>query len=139
MVSLVPATADDILWLFELHKAALKGYIEQLWEWDEAWQYDYFTSTLNLADSRIIMLNSRPIGRVTVEEHPEHTFLAYIALLPDYQGRGIGTQVIYSVLEGAKGPVNLSVLSPNPARALYERLGFIVTDQDEVRVMMRYG
>lgn len=139
MLALEPAHTDTIPWLFELHKAALKGYVEQLWEWDEAWQYDYFASTLNLAASRIITLNSASIGRLTVEDHPEHTFLTYIALLPEYQGRGIGTQVIQSVLAQANGPVKLSVLTPNPARALYERLGFVITDQDAVRVMMQYG
>jgi ribosomal protein S18 acetylase RimI-like enzyme len=139
MYALRPATTDDIPWLFALHKAALRRYIEPLWGWDEAWQHDYFTSTLNLADSRIITLAAKPIGRLTVEDRPTHTFLAYLALLPTHQRQGIGAGIIREVVAQAKLPVRLSVLSTNPARALYERLGFRVIAQDAVRLTMQYG
>lgn len=142
MFTLAPVAPDDLPWLFELHKAALKEYVEQIWGWDEAWQRDYFFKTLNLADSRLILLGEERIGRLTVEEKPDHIFLAYIALLPAHQGKGIGTEVIRSVMAEAKEkgkPVILSVLKPNPAKALYERLGFIITTSDNVRTELSYG
>jgi len=51
-----------------------------------------------------------------------------IAVLPDYAGKGVGTQLLTSVLELAKerySSVVLSVRATNPAKRLYERVGFI--------------
>lgn len=56
-------------------------------------------------------------------ETPELT----IALLPGYQGRGIGTQLLERLFEALKPDfeyVSLSVTWTNLARRLYERLGF---------------
>ena len=50
-----------------------------------------------------------------------------IALLPDHRGRGIGARLLRDVLHEATAaglPVRLSVERSNPARSLYERLGF---------------
>lgn len=56
-------------------------------------------------------------------ETPELT----IALMPGYQGRGIGTQLLERLFEALKPDfeyVSLSVTWTNMARRLYERLGF---------------
>jgi ribosomal protein S18 acetylase RimI-like enzyme len=53
--------------------------------------------------------------------------LSQIQLLPSCQGQGIGERVIAALLDQARReqlPVRLSVLKGNPARRLYERLGF---------------
>ncbi len=140
MFYLSPVTKEDLPWLFDLHKAALKEYVEQIWAWDEAWQQDYFYKKFN-QNSQLIMLDGKRVGRVTVEEKSDHIFLAYIALLPAYQNKGIGTEVISSVMKEAsdKGkPLTLTVLCSNPAKALYERLGFVIVESDEVRHRLTY-
>jgi ribosomal protein S18 acetylase RimI-like enzyme len=56
-------------------------------------------------------------------ETPELT----IALMPGYQGRGTGTQLLEKLLEALKPDfeyVSLSVTMTNIAHRLYERLGF---------------
>ena len=88
------------------------------------------------------MLEHKRIGRLTVEDKTDHVFLAYIALLPACQNRGIGSEIIRSVMVEAKArgkPVMLTVLKPNPVKALYERLGFVVTESDDIRVKLSYG
>jgi ribosomal protein S18 acetylase RimI-like enzyme len=52
-----------------------------------------------------------------------------IAVLPDYVGKGVGTQLLSYMLEAARekyAAVVLSVRANNPARRLYERMGFVV-------------
>lgn len=51
-----------------------------------------------------------------------------IAVLPDYQGLGIGTQLLHRILDTARSrfpAVSLSVRDNNPAVRLYERFGFV--------------
>ncbi len=60
-----------------------------------------------------------------------------IAVLPAYIGRGVGTQLLTHVLEAAKKPyssVVLSVRATNPAKRLYERMGFVVAGKTTNRV-----
>lgn len=50
-----------------------------------------------------------------------------IAVLPDFRGRGVGTQLLIHILEMAKSHfpgVSLSVRASNPVLKLYERVGF---------------
>ena len=142
MLSLIPATEQDFPWLFDLNKATLKDYVEQIWGWDEAWQKDYFLKTFDLDNSRIILVEDEFAGRLTVVDKPDHIFLAYIALLPHFQNRGIGSEVVHSVIkkaEAAGKPLVLTVLNPNPVTSFYERLGFEVTQKDDIRTTMTYG
>ncbi len=60
-----------------------------------------------------------------------------IAVLPEYVGKGVGTQLLAHLLEAAKdrySSVVLSVRSTNPARRLYEHLGFVVIGTTSNRV-----
>jgi ribosomal protein S18 acetylase RimI-like enzyme len=60
-----------------------------------------------------------------------------IAVLPEYIGYGIGTQLLIHTLEAAKkhySSVVLSVRADNPARRLYERIGFVVIGKTTNRI-----
>jgi len=55
-----------------------------------------------------------------------------IAVVPKYIGKGVGTRLLAQVLDAAKAvypAVVLSVRATNPAKRLYERLGFVVIDE----------
>jgi len=54
---------------------------------------------------------------------PEN-ILVYIATHKDLRGRGIGKQLMLKAIEAAEGNVALHVEPDNPARFLYERIGF---------------
>ena len=43
-------------------------------------------------------------GVLAVDIHPDQVFLRTVALLPEFQGRGIGTEVIRHVMETAAEP-----------------------------------
>jgi ribosomal protein S18 acetylase RimI-like enzyme len=60
-----------------------------------------------------------------------------IAVLPEYAGRGVGTQLLTHVLEAAQqlySSVTLSVRTTHPAQRLYERMGFVVVEKTINRV-----
>lgn len=50
--------------------------------------------------------------------------LLFVAVEPSLRGRGIGRALIERAIEMSEGSVKLHVEQDNPARRLYERLGF---------------
>jgi ribosomal protein S18 acetylase RimI-like enzyme len=126
------ATQNDYNFLCELVKTTMREYVEPIWGWDEDWQSTYFRERFDPAAVQIIVLNGQDIGAVSVDTRPEELFLSQIYILPAYQRRGIGTHLIQSILDEASAqglPVTLQVLRGNPARGLYERLGFIEIEE----------
>jgi ribosomal protein S18 acetylase RimI-like enzyme len=126
-VRLRPATFDDIDALYWIHRAALGPYVEQTWGWDEEWQAGHFREHFDVSVRRVIEYRGQAIGFLDVIEEEGRTLLASIRITPEFQRRGIGTSLIRGVLHGAASrrvPVVLRVLRINPARSLYERLGF---------------
>lgn len=133
-----PATAEDYAFLEQLHRRTLRPYVERTWGWDDAEQAAMFRRRFDPALLVIVVVDERDAGVLHVERRADETFLVNIALDPEFQGRGIGTAIVGDVLaEGA--PVTLQVLRVNPARGLYERLGFRLTEETATHYRMRAG
>jgi ribosomal protein S18 acetylase RimI-like enzyme len=139
-ITLRAANPQDYEFLYNLHRETLKEHIDQTWGWDEAWQQAHFQEKFDISGKMIIECEGVSIGCIAALDEGDHIFLSYIALKTDYQRRGIGTQLIEEVLASAaerKMPVILKVLRANPARTLYERMGFIITNTTETHHFMR--
>jgi GNAT superfamily N-acetyltransferase len=133
-VSLRPATQDDYDFLWWLHCATMKLYVEKTWGWDEQWQAQHFRHRFDPATREIIESDGVPIGCFSVERREDCIFIAVMEIAPHYQNRGIGTRLIRALCDEADArgiPVELQVLKVNPARRLYERLGFAVIGEME--------
>jgi ribosomal protein S18 acetylase RimI-like enzyme len=79
------------------------------------------------------------IGVVSIRRNATEFFLRAIEIHPEYQGRGIGTYIIRSILDEADGrgvPVILYVLKVNPARKLYHRLGLKIVGETTTHYTM---
>ena len=64
-----------------------------------------------------------------------------IALLPEHRGAGIGSAVLRGLLAEAAAagkPVRIHVERLNPARRLYERLGFAPIEDKGVYYLMEW-
>jgi ribosomal protein S18 acetylase RimI-like enzyme len=75
----------------------------------------------------IVVVDGVRAGRFYVDRRAEEIRIVDIALLPDHRGSGIGTELLRAILdegEASGKPVTIHVVEGNPARALYERLGF---------------
>jgi ribosomal protein S18 acetylase RimI-like enzyme len=91
------------------------------------------------ASTRVVLDGERPVGVLVLIAEPDARVLADIALLPAYQGAGIGGALIQAELDAAARAgqrVTLHVLATNPAARLYARLGFRVTDDDGLYLTM---
>ncbi|WP_196893457.1 GNAT family N-acetyltransferase [Aureivirga marina] len=54
---------------------------------------------------------------------PEN-ILVYIATHQNYRGQGLGKKIMNEVIQNTKGDIALHVEASNPARFLYEKVGF---------------
>jgi ribosomal protein S18 acetylase RimI-like enzyme len=126
--SLRPAHADDRDFLLDLHEATMRAYVDRVWGWDDKEQVSYFENRFRPERWQIIQAGGEDVGVLIVEEDGEEIYLAEIQILPDWQGRGIGSSIVRSLMERAAAsgtPLTLRVLHVNErARFLYERLGF---------------
>jgi ribosomal protein S18 acetylase RimI-like enzyme len=91
-------------------------------------QTAYWDEQYPEAERSIIEIDGEPAGRLYVQRWPAETRLVDIALLPPFRRRGAGTELIrrlFSESEKTGRSVTIHVEIFNPARALYERLGFV--------------
>ena len=134
-----PATESDYQFMWNLHQRTFRTYVEATWGWNEEWQSEYFRETRDLSRYEILTDDGRDIGCLGIRNEEQVLFLEYIAILPEYQNQGVGSEVVRDLLRSAaeRGvTVGLSVLKVNPARKLYERMGFQVIGSDEFRYYM---
>jgi GNAT superfamily N-acetyltransferase len=140
-IVLAPFTTDDRDFAFHVAEATMRAYVEQAFgHWDGNDQRRRSDEN-EPAICRIIVVDGVRAGILVVEDRPDEIFLARIFVLPTFQRRGIGSALIQSLMQRARAerkPLRLRVLAVNPARRLYERLGFTVTHQTPERFYMEY-
>ena len=84
----------------------------------------------------LIERRGAPVGRLYLAEEDAMLLIVDIALLPDMRGTGLGTAILTDLLAAETRPVQLQVERTNPARRLYERLGFALVEEQAIRVRM---
>ena len=79
--------------------------------------------------ARLLVGDNKGYGYVD-ESTPELS----MALMPEYRGKGIGSQLLTRLLEAAVpryAAICLSVSLDNPAQRLYQRMGFEIVSENE--------
>lgn len=139
-ITLRPAQAMDLPFCRRITHETMRWIIEQLFGWDEAQQVEKFAKQWNVDEVRIIMVATEGAGWLQTATVEDAVFLKQIYLDRPFQRQGIGTHVMQVVIEEAERQskaVTLGVVKINPARRLYERLGFRITGEDEYKFYMR--
>lgn len=137
--TLRPATAEDYAFLYDLHVAAMKEYVAQTWGWDDAVQQAMFRESFVPERSQIVIVAGQSVGVLAAERRAAEWFIGNIAIAPPMQGRSLGTALVRELLATAARdglPTRLQVLRVNPARQLYERLGFTVVGETPTHYLM---
>jgi ribosomal protein S18 acetylase RimI-like enzyme len=117
--------------------ATRRAFIEQQFAAQDAHYREHYPgATLDLID-----VDGEPAGRLYVHRGPRDIRIMDIALAPAYRGRGIGTELLRSLIDEAsasKRTLSIHVEANNPARKLYERLGFEDAGEHGVYLLMVY-
>jgi len=92
-------------------------------------------------DWTISLEDGTPIGRYLLQKTPQGLRMVDFAILPDWRGQGIGTQVLQKLIHSTStsGAVfSLRVEKNNRALYLYKRLGFAIVSDDEISFEMEW-
>ena len=82
-ISLRPATQEDCDFLWGLHRATMRPYVEDTWGWDEQRQAQYFRDRFDPTTREIVEGDGVPIGCISVERREHLIFLSAIEIAPD--------------------------------------------------------
>lgn len=138
-----PATPSDESFLYKLHSASMRAYVEATFGvWDESWQQERFHQSFHPHELQIIQADGQDIGVLHVQHRAEEIFIVLIEVHPRYQRRGIGAAVLRELQAQAAlahQEVALRVLRVNTqAQAFYRRLGFVVTGHNPTHYLMAW-
>jgi GNAT superfamily N-acetyltransferase len=131
-----PATLHDVDFLCHvLYLTHLQDHPECAAEPEDAWAESLraahthdLQGKVKASTLYVVQVGTERVGRLRVVRTTERHELAGIQIVPDYQGQGIGTSIITTILQEASEravAVELRVNKDNPdAERLYARLGF---------------
>ena len=104
-------------------------------------QHAHYRAHYADADWLILEREGHPIGRLYLDEWREQLRVIDISLAAEARGEGIGGAILADIIAAAgtagKG-VSIHVEKTNPARHLYERLGFELVEDKGVYDLMAW-
>jgi GNAT superfamily N-acetyltransferase len=156
-IQLRPAVSEDEEFLLQLYLATQSKEIT-LWsmnapEWEQLQRMQFrgrkqsYAAQYPDAQDLIICFNDGTeeeirVGRHLVTQQEDSILGIDLAILPQYQNQGIGGRVLQDVQQQCSEEglcFRLQVLHANPARRLYDRLGFNLVSQDLLYAQMEWN
>lgn len=141
-VELRPVTKNDDQFLLSVYASTREEELAQA-TWAEGqreaflrWQFDLqrreYDSRFPDADYHVVLVDGSPAGRIWIGSDDKQIRLLDIALLPEFQNRGVGTALLRRLMNEAReaGKVlrHMVFVLNNDAHRFYERLGFTMID-----------
>jgi GNAT superfamily N-acetyltransferase len=134
------AEAADLEFIWQLRVATMKEAICNSYGWDEATQREYAEESLR---GQIVQVDNQPVGVLTLADWGDQLHLVWMALLPTWQGQGLGSELMACCQDRALKlgkPLTLQVLRNNPAVTFYEKFGFkLQTTNGPHKLLMRWS
>ena len=132
---------EDLEFILKLKELGMKWYHEKIYGWDINFQrertkreIEKFIDTL-----KIIIVDDKDIGVLNFFEDNNELVIGLIIVNPDYQGKGIATKIINDCIDASKKEnktIRLSTYKYNPAKLLYEKLGFEQYSEDDTHAYL---
>ena len=125
------ATPADVPFLIELRRKTMSAHL--LASGVVQSEEEHAQRVLaHFESAEILLRGPEPIGLLKVVRDGRKWKLVQVQLCPSCQGQGLGTDLLAQLVseaDVADAELRLSVLKANPARRVYERLGFTVASE----------
>ena len=140
-LSFRPAAETDMPFLLELRRRTMTDHqLASGVRYTEDEQRERVLTRFECA--QIILLSGEPVGLLKVARDGAQWQILQIQIAPGQQRGGLGGWIVQSVIDDAKragASLRLRVLKANPARRLYERLGFRIVKEQAHAYEMQLG
>ena len=139
-LTLREAKESDEIFVDTLTRISMRPFVEAVWQTEAEREYYYTLNPFEAERTKIVQLEGKDVGRITLRDDKEGRWIVAIHLMPEAQGKGIGRYLLTKVIEKAtqeQKDLYLTVLKVNPARHLYAKLGFEVYDERNHRYYMK--
>ena len=135
------AQVNDSEFVFSVKKAAFREYVEQVWGWDDTCQRQLHDKRFGSQDVRIIRFGESDVGFLATSHGTHVLKVNQLFILPEFQGRGIGSACMTGMMDEAeieRKSVVLQVLKVNARGiAFYRRLGFSVAGESATHLRLQ--
>lgn len=138
-VSLRPASEEDFEFAFKVKREALGPHVVARWDWDEEFQLALHRRRWTERPWSVLQSKDESIGTVSILQLADHVRFGEFYLLPQFQRKGIGTDLLKRVIaqsDEAGIPIRLEYLKWSPVGTLYGRHGFSVISENETHYFM---
>jgi ribosomal protein S18 acetylase RimI-like enzyme len=125
---------DQVLW----DKGQKAAFLQSQFTLQRLHYRKYYPNAAFLIIQRV----GEPIGRFYVERSGRDIVLLDIALLPEFRGKDLGSQVMGELLAEAKSTgkvVRIHVERNNPALRLYQRMKFRLVEDKGIHFLMEWS
>ena len=129
-----PAHQSDFDRLFALRLLTMRESLERIGRFDPQRALERFQNSFRPQHTRLIIVKDQLAGCVALGPHKDNWLLEHFYIAPQFQGHGLGSLVLSSLMiqaEQAQKTITLSVLQQSDAARFYERHGFHKTSEDE--------
>ncbi len=151
-ISYRPVADEDLPFIAAVYAStraeelAMTGWSDEMKQQFLAHQFNAQTTDYarNFPDAErlVIRHEGEDVGRLYIDEESACLHLIDIALLPSARGRGLGGAILADILDSARSAgksVMIYVEKNNPARRLYDRLGFVCESDEGVYDLLRWS
>lgn len=135
LMQVFATTRADELAIVPWSEEQKRAFLIQQFSAQRKHYYAYFPNTA----FDIIELHGTPIGRLYIDERETRVHIIDIVLMPGSRDRGMGTALLTAIQDHARARgkgVDIFVERINPAKTLYDRLGFKVIREDDIYLEM---
>ena len=138
-ITLYQSQNSDVETIANLRAIVLRDDLTRLGRFNEEKVRQRFRDAFDPVHTWIIKAGSSFIGCVAFKPILDGYLVEHFYIHPNYQGKGIGSQVLDYLLKqdyviGKR--VTLNVLQGSSAQKLYERFGFTVDNEDFIDIYM---
>jgi len=130
----------DRAFIFAAYEEALKAHVGWAWGWNAQFQREGFWTHHPFDEFRMVEVDGQRAGGLHVRAEQTIHHVRLVFLLPQFRGLGIGTRLLLEEARRARlagKALGLRVIRSNPAKGLYERLGFRVVGKSDVTFDMQ--
>ena len=150
-ICLRPATADDSALLLEIYASTRADELNLVSWWTDEQkstfvkmqshaQHEHYRNTYPQAQYLVVTRDDKPVGRLYLAENDSEMRILDLTLLPAERNGGIGSFLLRQLMEESitkQKALAIYVESFSPALRLFERLGFVNSQENGIYFLMK--